>query len=36
MSLLWPGDRLDQAIGRFAEGERIKDYAAQSSRLAVP
>jgi hypothetical protein len=36
MSLLWPGDRLDQAIGRFTEGERVKDYAAQASRLVVP
>ena len=36
MRLLWPGDRLDQSIGRFTEGERVKDYAAQASRLPVP
>jgi hypothetical protein len=26
MSLLWPGDRLDQAIGRFSEGEWLRSY----------
>ena len=26
MSLLWPGDRLDQSIARFTEGERPRDY----------
>ncbi len=27
MSLLWPADRLDQSIARFAEEERLQDYA---------
>jgi predicted choloylglycine hydrolase len=26
MSLLWPGDRLDQSIARFIEGERARSY----------
>lgn len=26
MSLLWPGDRLDQSLARFTEGERLADY----------
>ncbi len=26
MSLLWPGERLDQSMARFSEGERRRDY----------